>query len=60
MIIRLFLMMVIGVAAVGILGSSSLSHLAVITPDLFGWIFGIVAVVYFLWRYMLWRTGKSE
>jgi|GEM_PF-1351338 len=53
-------MMVVGVIVLGLLGGTSLSHLAVITPDLFGWIFGCVAVGYFLYRYLLWRAGKSE
>ncbi|MGB0208410.1 MAG: hypothetical protein ACPGAM_10510 [Candidatus Puniceispirillaceae bacterium] len=60
MIIRLFLMMVVGVIVLGILGGSSLSHLSVITPSLFGWIFGGVAISYFVVRFILWRTGKSD
>ncbi|MGB2209820.1 MAG: hypothetical protein ACPH4L_08670 [Candidatus Puniceispirillaceae bacterium] len=53
-------MMVVGVIVLGILGGSSLSHLSVITPSLFGWIFGGVAISYFVLRFILWRTGKSD
>ncbi len=60
LIIRMFLMMVVGVICLGILGGDSLRHFGGLTPSFFGWAFAALGVGFFILRFVLWRMGRLD
>jgi len=60
LIIRMFLMMVVGVMCLGLLGGDSLRHLGGLTPEFFGWVFAAIALIFFILRLYLWRSGRLD